>query len=40
MEAQGAPDVLGGVAAAVWEGFAIAEPEAHFTRIYPLVEAG
>ena len=40
MEAQGVPDELGRVAAAVWEGFAIAEPGADFTRIYPFVEAG
>jgi 3-hydroxyisobutyrate dehydrogenase-like beta-hydroxyacid dehydrogenase len=40
VDSQGAPDVLGRVATAVWERFAAAEPGADFTRIYPFVEAG
>jgi 3-hydroxyisobutyrate dehydrogenase len=37
VEAQGAPSVLGGVTAAVWERFATEEPGVDFTRIYPFV---
>jgi 3-hydroxyisobutyrate dehydrogenase len=40
VEAQGAPDVLGRVAAEVWQRFAALEPGADFTRIYPFVEGG
>ena len=38
VEAQDAPSVLGRVTASVWERFAVAEPGADFTRIYPFVE--
>jgi 3-hydroxyisobutyrate dehydrogenase-like beta-hydroxyacid dehydrogenase len=38
--AHGAPSVLGGVTASVWERFAAEEPGADFTRIYPFVAGG
>lgn len=40
VEAQGAPAVIGRVTESVWERFAVAEPGADFTRIYPFVEGG
>ena len=39
VQEQGGPASLGTVTAAVWERFAVAEPGADFTRIYPFVEA-
>jgi 3-hydroxyisobutyrate dehydrogenase len=38
VEAQHAPVALGPTTAQVWERFAVAEPGADFTRIYPFVE--
>ncbi len=40
VEQQGGPSRLGQVTAAMWEGFAAAEPGADFTRIYPYVDGG
>jgi len=40
VDEQNAPAVFGRTTESVWERFAVAEPGADFTRIYPFVEGG
>ncbi len=37
-QSQGSPSVLAPVTAAIWQRFALTEPGADFTRIYPFIE--